>query len=82
MYIHIGDDKQVSVAKTVGIFNIESLKISTDNAYLLKNAGEEDKLLVVNTKNEITYSKVSPYTVMKRTSIIEDAEWRKNERRI
>jgi len=77
MYIHIGDDKQVSVTKLVGIFNIESLKISTDNAYLLKNAGEDDKLLAVNIKNEIVYSKVSPYTVIKRTSIIEDAQWRK-----
>ena len=77
MYIHIGDNKQVSVAKLVGIFNIESLKISADNAGLLENAGEDDRLLAVNTKNEIIYSKVSPYTVIKRALIIEDAEWRK-----
>ena len=77
MYIHIGDNKQVSAAKLVGIFNIESLKLSADNAYLLKKAGEDDKLLAVNIKNETICSKVSPYTVIKRALIIEDAEWRK-----
>ena len=77
MYIHIGDNKQVSVAKLVGIFNIESLKLSVDNTNLLKNADEDDKLLAVNIKNEIICSKVSPYTVMKRALIIEDAKWRK-----
>ena len=77
MYIHIGDNKQVSTAKLVGIFNIESLKLSDANVNFLKDAGEDDKLLAVNIKNETIYSKVSPYTVIKRALIIEDAEWRK-----
>ena len=77
MYIHIGDNKQVSTTKLVGIFNIESLKLSDDNADLLKGAADDDELLAVNIKNEIVYSKVSPYTVIKRALIIEDAEWRK-----
>jgi len=77
MYIHIGDNKQVSAIKLIGIFNVESLKLSVDNDRLLKNAGEDDKLLVINTKNEIIFSKVSPYTVIKRTLIIDDAEWRR-----
>jgi len=77
MYIHIGDNKQISTAKLVGIFNIEGLKLSANNAYLLKSIDEEDKLLAVNIKNEIICSKVSPYTVIKRALVIEDAEWRK-----
>lgn len=77
MYIHIGDNKQVSVIKLIGIFNIESLKLSVHNAGLLKNTGEDDKLLAVDIKNEIICSKVSPYTVIKRALTIEDAEWRK-----
>ena len=77
MYIHIGDNKQVSSTKLIGIFNIESLRLSADNADLLKNINEDDKLLAVNVKNEIICSRVSPYTVIKRASIIEDAEWRK-----
>jgi len=78
MYIHLGENKQISTNKTIGIFNIESLRLSEDNEYLFKNATVDDKTLALGIKNEITCSKVSSYTISKRAITEEDVLWRKD----
>jgi hypothetical protein len=77
MYIHIGENKLVSGRNLVGIFNIETLALSQENKHLLASSEETDKTLALDINNKTVCSKVSPYTVIKRTSITEDAIWRK-----
>lgn len=79
MYIHLGENKQVSISKTLGIFNIETLRLSSNNEFLFAQAEDDDKTLALSINNIITCSKVSPYTIVKRTAIKEDVVWRRDD---
>lgn len=79
MYLHLGENKQVSISKTLGIFNIETLRFSSDNEFLLAHASDGDKTLAFGINNKITCSKVSPFTIAKRAIINEDVIWRKQK---
>ncbi len=56
---------------------METLKQSDDNSWILEIVNEDVKSIVIDVDNNITSSKVSPYTIIKRTSISKDIVWRK-----
>lgn len=72
MFIHIGNNILVSDRKCVGIFNIETLKLSEENKWILKNTGDNDKMVSLDIDNNIVASEVSSFTIMKRITIKED----------
>ncbi len=81
MYIHIGERKIVSDRKTVGIFNIKTI-LTSDLNHRILNAIDiqkcDIKTIVIDTDSNITTSKVSPFTVIKRISInSKDCIWRR-----
>lgn len=72
MFIHIGNNILVSDRKCVGIFNIETLKLSEENKWILKKTGDNDKMVSLDIDNNIVASEVSSFTIMKRITIKED----------
>ena len=72
MFIHIGNNILVSDRKCVGIFNIETLKLSDENKWILKNISDNDKMVSLDIDNNIVASEVSSFTIMKRITIKED----------
>jgi len=72
MFIHIGNNVLISDRKCVGIFNTETLKESEVNNWIMDKIKEDEKLIVIDVKNSITGTGVSPFTVIKRKSINED----------
>ncbi|MDY6933776.1 MAG: hypothetical protein SVZ03_06075 [Spirochaetota bacterium] len=56
----------VSDKEIVGIFNIETLKISERNNKYLEKVDAGDKALIVDRKNCTITSKISPYTIISR----------------
>jgi hypothetical protein len=80
MYIHIGNNILVSANKCVGIFNIETLKLSDDNKWMLNNISNNDKTVSLDIKNNLIGSEVSSYTITKREAIKKDELfWSRNE---
>jgi len=79
MFIHIGDNIIVSDKKLVGIFNRESLEMSIDNDWIIQQVNTRGKTIALDRKNTIISSSVSPLTVIKRTTLDEDSDWRKND---
>ena len=78
MFIHIGDNIIVSDKKLVGIFNRETLELSSENEWIMKQVGGDRKTIALDKNNAIMSSSVSPFTVIKRTTLDEDSVWRKN----
>jgi regulator of extracellular matrix RemA (YlzA/DUF370 family) len=79
MYIHIGQKRIISDKYSIGIFNIETLKLSELNDWIIENLAEEHKSVAIDIENNVIFSKVSPFTVIKRKSIEEDCFWRKED---
>jgi hypothetical protein len=79
MFIHIGDNIIVSDKKLVGIFNRETIEMSDDNEWLIKQVADKGKTIALDRFNTIMSSSVSPFTVIKRTALDEDSVWRKND---
>ena len=81
MYIHIGEREIVSVRKTIGIFNYDTLLNSEYNQKIKENVDTsacDIKTIVIDTDNKIKVSKVSPFTIIKRVSIYsKDCIWRR-----
>lgn len=79
MFIHIGNNVLISDRKCVGIFNTETLKQSEVNSWMFERIKDDEKLIVIDVKNNITGTAVSPFTVIKRKSINQDEiVWSKN----
>ncbi len=78
MYIHLGDRKTISDKTCIGIFNAETIYLSEDNEWIIRHLSAEDKSVAVNENGEIICSRVSPFTVQKRTSIENDLVWRRD----
>lgn len=72
MYIHIGNNILISDHKCVGIFNIETLKLSDDNNWMLDKINNNDKMISLDIDNNKVASEVSSFTIMKRITIKED----------
>jgi regulator of extracellular matrix RemA (YlzA/DUF370 family) len=77
LFIHIGNRKIVSDKRIIGIFNAETLRLSTDNSMYLEDFTSDDKTIIIMRNNSILTSKISPFTVVKRT-VLEDAIWRRH----
>jgi hypothetical protein len=81
VFLHIGERKIVSDSNLVGIFNYDTLKCSNINSNIIDSLDKEQcdiKTIVIDTNNQINFSKVSPFTVIKRDSLEEnDIVWRK-----
>ena len=72
MFIHIGNNVLISDRKCIGIFNTDTLRESEINKWILDKTGGEEKVIVIDENNNITGTGVSPFTVIKRTSIDKD----------
>lgn len=79
MFIHIGNNICLSDKVLMGIFNRDTLILSDDNEHITSRVGGGDKTIAVSRNNTIVSSNVSPFTVIKRTSLDEDFVWRKND---
>lgn len=78
MFIHIGNNILVNGGSCVGIFNIETLRLSDENSWLLKNVNDSDKTLSLDINNTVVSSEVSPFTIIKRDNIKkEELYWSK-----
>ncbi len=77
MYIHAGNRIIVSDRKTIGIFNVESIKLSDDNERYLNNIKENDKTIIVDEYDHCIISNVSSYTIISRTLIDSKKVWSK-----
>ena len=53
MYLHIGKRKTVSGKNIIGIFNIETLKLSDYNEKYLKDVKKRDKSKIIDIKANI-----------------------------
>lgn len=82
MYIHIGERLIISDRHVIGIFNAETLRMSEDNIWITSHIDEGDKSVAVDENNRLTASKVSPFTVIKRTSLKNDFIWRKDNEQL
>jgi hypothetical protein len=79
MYIHIGENIIVSDKKLVGIFNHDTLIMSNDNEWITKQVDSGNKTIAIDRHNNIISSYVSPFTVIKRTTLEEDFIWRRSD---
>jgi hypothetical protein len=79
MFIHIGDNIIVSDKKLVGIFNRDTIEMSNDNEWIIQRVNSRGKTIALDCKNTIISSSVSPFTVIKRTTLDEDSVWRRND---
>ncbi|MFC1670906.1 hypothetical protein ACFL20_10985 [Spirochaetota bacterium] len=77
MYIHIGNKKIVSDKYFIGIFNAETLRLSDVNKWIVDSIESGDKSIAIKENNDIVTSRVSPFTVIKRTSLKNDIIWRR-----
>jgi regulator of extracellular matrix RemA (YlzA/DUF370 family) len=80
VYIHIGSKSIVSDKKIIGIFNAETLKKSDLNIKIMDKidfSQRDIKTIVIDSNNDLQVSKVSSFTIIKRTSIDDkDCVWR------
>ncbi len=79
MYIHAGKRRIVSDKKIIGIFNIETLKMSRENKRFFDMINPEDRTIFVDRKNNFITSNVSSYTIMSRTAIDCNFVWRRKD---
>ena len=79
MYIHIGDREVISDKKCLGIFNASSLRMSPVNEWITGSVGPTMKTIALLDDNTVMSSRVSPFTVIKRTSFDseKDLVWRR-----
>ena len=77
MFIHIGNNICISDKILVGIFNRDTLVLSHDNEYIYSKVDGGDKTIAIDRNNAIVSSNVSPFTVIKRTTLDEDFVWRR-----
>ncbi len=80
MFIHIGSRRIVSDREIIGIFNVDTLRLSSQNEHFLEDLQPSARTIVVDSNNSIITSIVSPYTVTKRTGLDdEDLVWRRGD---
>ena len=72
MYIHIGNNILISGHKCIGIFNIDTLRLSEVNKWMLEKINNNDKMISLDLNNNILSSELSSYTVIKRIPVTED----------
>jgi regulator of extracellular matrix RemA (YlzA/DUF370 family) len=78
MFIHIGNNKIVSDKKIIGIFNRDTLLLSKENEWIFTRVEGSFKTIAIDEDNAIISSLVSPFTVIKRTTLDEEFIWRRS----
>jgi hypothetical protein len=78
MFIHIGNNKIVSDKKIIGIFNRDTLLLSNENEWIFTRVDSSFKTIAIDEDNTIISSMVSPFTVIKRTTLEEEFIWRRS----
>jgi hypothetical protein len=79
LFIHIGNNIIVSDKKLMGIFNRDTLALSNINEWIINKVDNGDKTIAIDRANNIVSSYVSPFTVIKRTTLDEeDFVWRRS----
>lgn len=79
MYIHLGERKIISDREYVGIFNTETINLSSLNGWIKEHIKENDRSIAINIKNDIIGSGVSPFTIIKRVSYKKELIWSRNK---
>jgi len=79
VFIHVGERKIISDRNIVGIFNAETLAMSEENNRYTSRLGDNIKTVVIDTSDSIISSGVSPFTVIKRTTISKDCVWSRTD---
>lgn len=77
MFIHVGNKITISINECIGIFNTETLKMSDENNWITSQLSRFDRTIAVNSNNSFISSNVSPYTVIKRDSMLKHYIWRR-----
>ena len=79
MFIHIGNKKTVSDRTTIGIFSYKTLNYSLINKRYVENVDNSQgdiKTIIIDNKDNVLWSKVSSFTIIRRTTIDEkDCAW-------
>lgn len=75
MFIHAGNRITVSDKKIVGIFNTETILLSDKNERYFKHINKEHKTIVIDKKDNVIVTNVSPFTIINRTSLKGDLIW-------
>lgn len=75
MYIHAGNRVIVTDKKTIGIFNIESIKLSSDNERYMDYISNNDKTIIVDEYDGCIISNVSSYTIINRALLDSKKIW-------
>ena len=79
MFIHIGNRETVSDKDIIGIFSYKTLSYSLINSRYTENVDNslgDIKTIVIDNKDKVLLSKVSSFTIIKRTTIDEkDCAW-------
>jgi len=78
MHIHAGNKIIVSDKKIVGIFNTETILMSDLNKKYFNKINPDDKTIVIDRLDNLITTKVSSFTVIKRTELKGNFVWRKN----
>ncbi len=80
MYIHIGNNRIISEKKIIGIFNTQTIIFSERNEWITSQISGDCKSVIIDENNHIKLSIVSPYTIMKRTTLDEkEFFWRNKD---
>lgn len=78
MYIHIGNRKTLSGSKLAGLFNVETIRMSDENKRFFSSIEDGDKTIFIDRDNNLFLSKISPFTVIKRTDLECTFIWRRD----
>lgn len=81
MFIHIGHNVLVSDKNCIGIFNIETIKLSMDNNHIIDQIDDYKNYKTISLNNDKTIykSEVSSFSIIKRKNIKkEEFFWSKN----
>ena len=78
MIIHIGERKTVSDKECIAILNLETLKQSSDNDWITGTLDDTVKTIALLNSGDSIGSKVSPFTIIKRSFEGYDSVWRRD----
>lgn len=69
MFIHIGNKEIVSDKKIIGIFNIDTLELSSLNENYLDETKDSTRTVIIDEDDEVIVSEINSQTIIKRESI-------------
>lgn len=79
MFIHLGHNSIISGRKLIGIFNHDTLVLSEDNIWITKQLDTGVRTVAIDHSSRLLASHVSPFTVIKRTTLDRNFIWRRRD---